>query len=330
LAYLDLLFVVLKRASMSSQEDRGLLDDPNLKLAVSTAGSDSQLESLALHTERGPTAGTVADLQAASLSSPAVESVSQTLSPSAEGKSQPVSPASPELALADAASKQSPKHRITYGEALWQRLDLVKDKTSHGVKICRAMASFTYDRAELDEAYGRALLKAVRHGDSLSSSAWAPKLLGSEGWGGLLAALSHIGNQHVGLGICCRSSIYKSLDSFAALQSSDAARLCDAAHSVAHEMESLQKRYYKAKGAYETACMEASKVIDARDKARSAAKAEAAAAAAAAHAPAAPVRAPQRGASVLLTKMLEKAGENVSKMGMAMAEKRANEVLHTT
>jgi hypothetical protein len=310
---------------MSSQIHRDLSDDQNIQTDSNAADSDVQLDSPALRTDRSE----LDAQEAASLSSPVVESAPQTMSPSAESKSQPVSPTSPEPALADAARKQSLKHRIAYGEALWQRLDLVKDKTSHGVKVCRAMASFTYDRAELDETYGKALLKAVRHGDSISSSAWAPKLLGSEGWGGLLAALSHIGNQHVGLGICCRSSIYKSLDSFAALQSSDAARLCDAAHSVAHEMESLQKRYYKAKGAYETACMEASKVIDARDKARSAAKAEAAAAAAAAaHAPAAPVRAPQRGASVLLTKMLEKAGENVSKMGMAMAEKRANEVLH--
>jgi hypothetical protein len=310
--------------SMSSQEHSDLPDSQIAQSDANAAASNVLPERFELHTGGGPTAGTEQAVTP-QLLSPAVESGSHAVSPVVESSS-PVSP-TPEGPLADAPRKQSPKHRIAYGEALWQRLDLVKDKTSHGVKVCRAMASFTYDRAELDETYGKALLKAVRHGDSISSSAWAPKLLGSEGWGGLLAALSHIGNQHVGLGICCRSSIYKSLDSFAALQNSDAARLCDAAHSVAHEMESLQKHYYKAKTAYETACMEASKVIDARDKARSAARAEAAAAAAAAaHAPAAPARAPQRGASVLLTKMLEKAGENVSKMGMAMAEKRANEV----
>lgn len=42
-----------------------------------------------------------------------------------------------------------------YGESLWERLDVAKDKGVHGAQTCMALATFAKDRASVERAYGQ-------------------------------------------------------------------------------------------------------------------------------------------------------------------------------
>ncbi|CAM9526317.1 unnamed protein product [Choristocarpus tenellus] len=161
---------------------------------------------------------------------------------------------------------------ITYGERLWERLDVVKDKGSHGVKTCQAMADFLAERASLENTYGKALVKAVskyqglqQHGGggwgqaAAVMPAWAPALM--EGWAGLLAAFKSWGKQHVGWALCIEQNIAKTLSEYAVRHRAHVERLGAEAQELVQELEVVQGEYRQAKGTYENACMDASRCI---------------------------------------------------------------------
>ncbi|CAM9988107.1 unnamed protein product, partial [Discosporangium mesarthrocarpum] len=184
---------------------------------------------------------------------------------------------------------------VTYGERLWERLDIVKDKGTHGVKTCKAMSIFLDERATLDKSYGKALVKAVEKFQDLQqhqvggvwgqavieTPTWAPVFV-EEGWLGLLAAVKSWGKQHVGWALCIMHNISKTLSEYAERHQGHVERLWMEAQELMGELEVVQGDYTRAKREYEKACLEASRVLTARDKAREAqAAAEVAAEAAA-------------------------------------------------
>lgn len=46
-------------------------------------------------------------------------------------------------------------HHITHGESLWERLDVLRDKGSHGAKTCLAMGTFLRESAAVENTYGK-------------------------------------------------------------------------------------------------------------------------------------------------------------------------------
>lgn len=50
---------------------------------------------------------------------------------------------------------------ITHGESLWERLDVLRDKGSHGAKTCVSMSTFLKERASLENVYGQVQPSAV-------------------------------------------------------------------------------------------------------------------------------------------------------------------------
>ncbi|KAG5175273.1 hypothetical protein JKP88DRAFT_339217 [Tribonema minus] len=109
-------------------------------------------------------------------------------------------------------------------------------RCTRAAQVCRAVAAFLHERADVEEAFGKALLKAVKNA-SAALGGWAPRLCGGDGWGGVLAALRSIGKQHVGLGICVRQNLSRVLEVFTATQAQEVQRLGDQASCVVKEME---------------------------------------------------------------------------------------------
>lgn len=45
--------------------------------------------------------------------------------------------------------------QITHGENLWEALDVVRDAGQHGAKTCLGMGSFLFERAKIEDGYGK-------------------------------------------------------------------------------------------------------------------------------------------------------------------------------
>lgn len=70
-------------------------------------------------------------------------------------------------------------HHITHGESIWERLDVLRDKGSHGAKTCVAMGAFLKERASVENAYGQVREHVGTIDKNASHAAWVEPQLSS-------------------------------------------------------------------------------------------------------------------------------------------------------
>eukprot|EP00903_Cladosiphon_okamuranus_P013168 g12281.t1 len=201
------------------------------------------------------------------------------------------------------------------------------------------MANFLRERAAIETSYGNALIRAATQAGknwgqtTAEQPVWAPSLV-HEGWAGTVSAVNSWGKQHVGWARCIDQNIANTLTEFSQKHKGHVSRLWAEAQDLVSDLEVVSGQYYKARERYEQSCIQASRLLDERNKARQVAAAQEAAATEAAAAAAAAAQteasAGDRTAvqSITPTKEKEAAASgmllSVSKMlgeGMAMAEK---------
>ncbi|CAM9643675.1 unnamed protein product, partial [Phaeothamnion confervicola] len=154
---------------------------------------------------------------------------------------------------------------------MWQLVDAKKDRAQHGVKVCKAMAAFLQERSSVEQAYGDALSRASKRAlANKTSSTWAPQLVGG-GWAPMVECARLLGGQHAALAVMGAADVSRALLTVTTQQAAQVGRLSSEAQALLQGMEATQTRYFHAKAGYERACMDASRLIHSRDRAKAAA-----------------------------------------------------------